>query len=296
MEQRHITEDADAPPGDVFISYARENLAFAEKLVDALVAIGSNAYLDKKDILPGEPWKERLGGLIESADSVVFILSPDSIDSETCAWEVNEAERLSKRILPIVCAAVDDNKVPGRLRRLNWIFFTDGHDFQTELFKLHQALLTDIAWMRESSRLVVLAEHWVRSNRSAEQLMSPADIKATERLLETRPRNADPVPQALIDFRDASRHGSKRIFAACAGQLAVASSSRLSKRLRTGSRSTRYAWLRLALCSPTISISNWFRNCGARRCGLFSSAGREQFLRGILTPLSSLHSRMAGGS
>src|SRR5258705_5067476 len=35
--------------------------------------------------------------------------------------------------------------------------------------------------------------------------MSPADIKATERLLESRPRNADFPPRTLTEFRDASR-------------------------------------------------------------------------------------------
>jgi hypothetical protein len=35
--------------------------------------------------------------------------------------------------------------------------------------------------------------------------MSPADIRATEQLLERRPGNADPPPLILLDFLDASR-------------------------------------------------------------------------------------------
>jgi hypothetical protein len=71
--------------------------------------------------------------------------------------------------------------------------------------ELQKALLTDIAWVRERTRLVGLAEHWARGGRPADRVMSPADIGAAERLLEGRPRNADPPPQVLGVFLAASR-------------------------------------------------------------------------------------------
>ena len=43
----------------VFISYSRIDSDFAEKLCVSLDALGFDAFLDKKDILPGEPWKAR---------------------------------------------------------------------------------------------------------------------------------------------------------------------------------------------------------------------------------------------
>ena len=46
---------------------------------------------------------------------------------------------------------------------------------------------------------------WDWENRPTDRLMSSADIRATARLLESRPRNADLPPQVLIDFRDESR-------------------------------------------------------------------------------------------
>ena len=189
----------------VFISYAREDLEFAERLVAALSGLGFDAYLDKTHIAPGEPWRERLAELIARADSVVFLLSPDAVASEICAWEVDEAERLSKRVLPVVWRTVETEKVPGRLRRLNWIFFTAGHDFEAALGKLEQALLTDIVWLREHTRLVDLAEHWAKSGRPADRVMSPDDMRDTEDLFKSRPRNADPPPQVLADFLAASR-------------------------------------------------------------------------------------------
>jgi TIR domain len=45
-------------PTRVFISYSRKDGAFAEALRDALIARSFEAYLDKHDIAPGEPWRD----------------------------------------------------------------------------------------------------------------------------------------------------------------------------------------------------------------------------------------------
>ena len=78
----------------VFISYSRVDGAFAEKLRSALIMRGFEAYLDKEDILPGEPWRARIDGLILAADAIVFVMSPSSIASEICSWEVGRALEL----------------------------------------------------------------------------------------------------------------------------------------------------------------------------------------------------------
>jgi len=63
----------------VFISYSRKDLSFAQMLVAGLAGSGFDAFLDKTDIAPGEPWKERLAALIATADTVLFAISPDSV-------------------------------------------------------------------------------------------------------------------------------------------------------------------------------------------------------------------------
>ena len=64
----------------------------------------------------GEDWKRRLGNLLREADTVVFVLSPTSARSEICAWEVEEAARLNKRILPVNCRPLEGASPPPRLR------------------------------------------------------------------------------------------------------------------------------------------------------------------------------------
>jgi hypothetical protein len=91
----------------VFISYSRDNLEFANQLDAALHACGFECVIDRQGISGGEDWKRRLGSLISEADTVVFVLSPTSARSEICAWEVEKATRLGKRILPVNCRPLD---------------------------------------------------------------------------------------------------------------------------------------------------------------------------------------------
>jgi hypothetical protein len=92
----------------VFISYSRDDLSFANQLNAALDAYGFECFIDREGISGGEEWKRRLGNLISEADTVVFVLSPTSSRSEICAWEVEEAARLNKRILPVNSRPLED--------------------------------------------------------------------------------------------------------------------------------------------------------------------------------------------
>ena len=61
----------------VFISYARaDGAALAEDLVTGLELASFEPFLDRHDIAAAEDWEARLGALIQSADTVVFIISP----------------------------------------------------------------------------------------------------------------------------------------------------------------------------------------------------------------------------
>ena len=70
---------AEARAGEklkVFISYSRKDSAeFADELLAGLEVAGFAPFLDRHDIVPGEPWEARLGGLIEQSDTVVFVVA-----------------------------------------------------------------------------------------------------------------------------------------------------------------------------------------------------------------------------
>ncbi|HRK65499.1 MAG TPA: toll/interleukin-1 receptor domain-containing protein, partial [Terricaulis sp.] len=165
----------------VFISYARKDAqAFAEELVAGLELTGFEAFLDKHDIAGGEDWEARLGGLIESADTVVFVLTPASVDSPRCQWEVERALGLSKRIIPVVLIPIEEAQTPAPLKRLNYIFFTPDKSFSRSLAELSTALRVDLGWIREHTRLGEHARRWHEKGRSDVSLLRGGELHAAQ--------------------------------------------------------------------------------------------------------------------
>src|SRR5215831_17356158 len=155
-----VVERTAEKPG-IFISYARsDSSALAEELVAGLELAGFRPFLDRQDIAAAEDWEARLGALILGADTVVFILSPAAMRSESCAWEVERAAELGKRLIPVQGVPVPESEVPEKLRRLNYIFFRQGQSFARPLRELVTALRQDVEWIREHTRLSEAAARW----------------------------------------------------------------------------------------------------------------------------------------
>jgi hypothetical protein len=53
----------------------------------------------------------------------MFVLSPDSAISPICQQEVDFAEGLKKRLIPIVARDLAGKPAPAALARLNYVFF-----------------------------------------------------------------------------------------------------------------------------------------------------------------------------
>jgi TPR repeat protein len=193
----------------VFISYSREDLNFADQLDAALNLCGFECLIDRHGISGGEDWKRRLGKLISEADTVVFVLSPSSARSEICDWEVEEAARLNKRILPVNCRPLEGVSPPPRLRERNYIFFYEepklpGSGFGTGLANLVGALNTDLDWLREHTRYLQRAIEWDTGGRATDRLLSGNDIVEAKAWAARRPKGA-PEPTALhLEFIRAS--------------------------------------------------------------------------------------------
>ena len=160
-----------------------------------------SASLTRQGISGGEDWKRRLGSLISEADTVVCVLAPISTHSEFCSWEVEEAARLAKRILPVPSRPLGIAGPPARLRDPNYIFFhadskAPGSGFGTGLAKLVAALNTDFDWLREHTRYLQRATEWGTGGRPENRLLSGNDILEAKALAARRPESA-PEPTAL---------------------------------------------------------------------------------------------------
>lgn len=184
----------------VFVSYSRADTDFALDLVAGLQACGFEAFIDQEDIAPGEPWEARLGGLIESADTMVYVLSPDSLASTHCSWEVEEALRLNKRLLPVIWRVVDDNAVPKNLSQLNYTFFSVKNSYAQGLRELSAALRVDHAWIRDHTRIGALARRWTARGRSEALLLRGDELEHATAWAMRRPLSAPELSDAQVDF------------------------------------------------------------------------------------------------
>ena len=113
----------------VFVSYSRADLAFVDRLDQALRARDIEPMVDRTEIYAFEDWWNRIQALIARADTIVFVLSPDSVASQVCEREVAFSASLNKRLAPIVSRSCDEQHILRRLKSLNFIFFDVEKEF-----------------------------------------------------------------------------------------------------------------------------------------------------------------------
>jgi len=201
----------------VFISYSRRDaLDFVDRLQPALANHGVDAYVDREDIEKGEEWWERIEQLITEADTVIFVMTPGSANSAICHREVDFAERVKKRFLPVIAADITDQTMPPAVARLNYIFFIENRNagasgnFEEAVAELTEALNTDIAWIREHTRIGALAHRWEKRERPDEMLLRGRELAGGETWLTSRPKNTPGPTSAHIAFIAQSRRAATR--------------------------------------------------------------------------------------
>lgn len=187
----------------VFVSYARADLDFVDQLVLALEDKGFSALIDRHNIDAAERWQERLSALIASSDTVVFVLSPTSAASKICQWEVSEAVKLGKRLIPVVPVALKKAAPPAELAALNYIHFykddaVPGSGFYDGVRKLERALTVDLGWLRLQTRLNEDAAEWLPA-RADDRLLRGSSLDEAVTWLQRAPVGQS-ISQNLRDF------------------------------------------------------------------------------------------------
>ncbi len=104
----------------VFVAAARPDVSFADQIGAFLHNEGFQPLLDRYES-GGEGWQDRLGRLIEDADALVLVLTEASAHSDQCVWEVEEAQRLGKRVVLVLPSPL--RGVSRELAGLNTIYF-----------------------------------------------------------------------------------------------------------------------------------------------------------------------------
>jgi hypothetical protein len=106
----------------VFIAYATEDFAAAERLFDLLVARGYAPWLDRRRLLPGQNWPRRIEDAIASADFFIACFSTNSVRKRggfqaEVRYALDCAKRLPIDDVFLVPVRLDDCRVPVRIQR-----------------------------------------------------------------------------------------------------------------------------------------------------------------------------------
>jgi hypothetical protein len=121
---------------EFFISYSHRDLSFVLKLVEALKSKGFDPWVDFEDIPPAIKWQPEMLMGVQFCDTLIFVISPDSLGSDPCAQELACALRHNKRLIPIIHRSPGNLEIHPALCELNWIFFQDFHRGLNNLLKV----------------------------------------------------------------------------------------------------------------------------------------------------------------
>jgi hypothetical protein len=119
----------------IFISYSRKDIDFAEKIVKELANDNLDTWIDWKSIPKGEDWEQEIYHGIEGANAFLFLISPDSVQSEACNNEIDYAVKNGKLVLPIVIRNTDFQSIPPEILKQKWIFYREGQDESEQAIK-----------------------------------------------------------------------------------------------------------------------------------------------------------------
>ena len=191
---------------DIFVSYSRRDAAFAKQLTNALEQSGRDVWIDWQDIPRAADWLNEIFDGIERAETVVQVVSRNSLVSEVCNQEIAYARKQGKRIIPLIHENITPdmeaevrtrwgNELWGStaianweaIRHLNWIFFpkSEAGDvpqdvFDREYAALIQAIETDLAHVRLHTRYLVQSLDWENNAQNPSYLLFGDELTSAE--------------------------------------------------------------------------------------------------------------------
>ena len=179
---------------DVFISYSRRDIDFVRHLFDQLTARDREPWADWQDIPPTADWLAEIYSGIETANTFLFVISPDSVASEICTLEIEHAIKHNKRLVPVVWK--DTGDVHQAMSAHNWVFLRQEDDFEANFELLIDALDTDLEYVKEHTRLLTLAIDWDENQRRRSAGLRGQELQTAEGWLQ-QSGSKDPQPSEL---------------------------------------------------------------------------------------------------
>ncbi|HEY9801059.1 MAG TPA: toll/interleukin-1 receptor domain-containing protein, partial [Leptolyngbyaceae cyanobacterium] len=184
----------------VFLSYSEQDKEIMEKIRNSLRRENITVWTNTTDIKTGEEFKQAIQRGIEQADNVVYLLSPDAINSTYCQQELDYALSLNKRIIPLLVQETEPTQVPPALRDLQYIDLTDNvkeEDYYLDQSQLLRILHEDAAYYNEHKILLTKALNWKRQQNNPSILLRGYNLRSAETWFKVAQKRKEHPPTAL---------------------------------------------------------------------------------------------------
>lgn len=161
----------------VFLSHAEEDASLAQEIRYRLTRHSFTVWTNRTDIRTGEDFPSAIRRGVEQADNLVYLISPEAVESPYCQAELQQAIALNKRIIPMLIYPTERKKIPEVLQRIQYI---DLHELTTAdpttalkagTERLIQALQIDKSYCAEHKELLVKALKWQRQKNNSSLLL-----------------------------------------------------------------------------------------------------------------------------
>jgi tetratricopeptide (TPR) repeat protein len=179
-----------------FISYSTADARdFALKLCDELTAGPPviPAWLDKRELKPGSDWDDQIVEAIKTCAGLVFVMSRDSVDSDSITkMEWSRALKYKKPLIPLLLHK--DAEMPFQLEGRQYIDFSG--DFDTGLAKLRK----HIQWLDSPKGLLLGLRYRLKdAQRDLRRTEDPLQIKRIRDDIEDLKRETGLQEQVAAD-------------------------------------------------------------------------------------------------
>jgi hypothetical protein len=154
---------SDIQKVQVFLSYARKDVAVVNELYENLKSIGFSPWQDHRDLLPGQQWKDSIIKAIRESTFFLACLSNNSVDKRGMIHrELNEAldiwkDRFNDDIF-LIPVKLEDCTVPEELMEFHWVNLYEKDGFS----KLAKSLRAGL------DKLAIIAHLELRSQKRSQ--------------------------------------------------------------------------------------------------------------------------------
>ncbi|MBL1179025.1 TIR domain-containing protein [Pantanalinema sp. GBBB05] len=196
------TKNANNLMTQVFLSWSTQDREVMEQIRHSLMRENITVWVSKTDIKTGADFQQVINRGIEEADNIVYLISPDSLESKYCQQEIDYALSLNKRIIPLLMRVTDLEQIPEQLRNLQFINFADNttqEQYDRDIAKLIKILHHDADYYAESKMLLCKALKWERQHQNPCILLRGYNLRHAEAWLKVGRHRDQHRPIALIE-------------------------------------------------------------------------------------------------